>query len=572
MYIAKVPNRNSPPAILLRESFRQDGKVCSRTLANLSALSTAQIQGMKRALANKSTLTEAALPFASFEKIQDRSAGAADAVLTAMRKLGIAQLIDKKDSPERNLVLGMIACRILDPQSKLATTRTWHSSTLPETLGLLEATEDDVYDAMDWLFLRQQSIEKRLASRHLKDGGLVLYDLSSSYMEGANCPLAKRGYSRDGKKGTLQVNYGLLTDARGCPVAISVYEGNTSDCTTLLQQVDRARLDFGLKSIVIVGDRGMICEKQISELKKQQGTSWITALRSGAIGSLIKDGSLQMELFDERNLFSFSHPDFPQERLIACRNPELSKKRGYVREDLLRSTQTQLGLIQSRIQKGALKGSAKIGLCVGKVINRYKMAKHFILEITDTSFTFHIDEHSVASEAAMDGLYVIRTPLKEKLASDAQVVTHYKNLSRVERAFRCIKTTDLKVRPIFHRTENRVRAHIFLCMLAYYIEWHLKAAWAPILFADEHPLDAPRLDPVAPAKRSAWALQKCASKLTHNGTKVHSFPTLLKNLATITKSTFAPIKPANPAQTFTLNTRPSKLQQHAFDLLNTISP
>ncbi len=567
MYIATVPNRGSPPAILLRESYREGGRVKSRTLANLSSLTEKQVEGMRRALRGEPLFG----PDGPIRKVRDQSHGAVDAVRQVIRKLGLEVLIDRQPSRQRDLVMALLVARITDAQSKLATTRAWKTTTLPEDLGVADATEDDLYDAMDWLFERQDAIEKKLATRHLRQQGLVLYDLSSSYFEGHQCPLAKFGYNRDGKKGKLQVNYGLLTDERGCPIAVQVYEGNASDSTTLLDQVERVRSDFGIDGFVIVGDRGMITEKQISSLRKTGGMTWVTALKSGRIRSLVHSGVLQLGLFDERNLFSVRDPKLAGERLIACKNHDLARLRAHKRQSLVDATRKELDAVQRIVARGKLVGKAAIGLRIGKVINKHKVAKHFLLEIHDSTFEYRLREDRIAEEAALDGVYVIRTSLSQESTSDEQAVRHYKKLANVERAFRSIKTIDLKVRPIHHHLENRVRAHIFLCTLAFYVEWHMREAWRPVLFSDEDQAAKNTRDPVAPATRSPGALDKVATKRSEDGAPVHSFRTLLANLATITRSTFAPVGADNEGQTFTMLTVPSPEQARALQLLEAIA-
>jgi len=567
MYIATVPNRTSPPAILLRESYREGTKVKSRTLANLSSLTPGQVEGMRRVLRGE----ELFAADGPVRKIRDRSHGAVDAVRQVMVKLGIETLLERRSCRERDLVVAMLVARITEAESKLATTRTWQTTTLPEDLEISDATEDDLYEAMDWLLERQGAIEKRLASRHLRKQGLVLYDLSSSYFEGQCCPLAKLGYNRDGKKGKLQVNYGLLTDERGCPVAVRVYEGNASDSTTLIDQVERVQRDFAIDGFVIVGDRGMITETQIKSLREKYGVAWVTALKSGRIRSLIQSGALQLGLFDDRNLFSVQDAKFANERFIACKNHDLARLRAHKRQSLLEATRKELEVVQRMVGRGKLVGKAAIGVRVGKVINKHKVAKHFLLDIGDSNFSYRIREDRVAEEAALDGLYVIRTSLTKDVATDEQAVRHYKKLANVERAFRSIKTIDLKVRPIHHHLESRVRAHIFLCTLAFYVEWHMREAWRTVLFSDEDQTAKETRDPVAPAKRSKAALEKVAATRLDDGTPVHSFRTLLADLATITRSTFAPDGANDDRHTFTMTTLPSPEQARALQLLETIA-
>jgi transposase len=492
-----------------------------------------------------------------------------DAVLLTIRRLGLDKIIGSRRSKERDLVVAMIASRILCPQSKLALARDWGNTTLGELLGVEEADDEALYAAMDWLYERQDAIEKRLAARHLQEGGRVLYDLSSSYFEGEKCPLAARGYSRDQKKGKLQVNYGLLTDDQGRPVSISAFSGNTTDPKTLMPQVERLQGAFNLKSVVLVGDRGMISQKQVDELKGQAGVEWITALKTGAIRKLMDAEAIQLTLFDERNLFELRHPDFPGEKLVACRNPELAHRRKHKRDDLLKATSEELEKVQGMIERGYLKDAEKIGVRIGKVINKYKMAKHFKLEIAERQFSFEIDTEKVNEEAALDGIYVIRTSLEKELSA-ADAVRYYKALSQVERAFRSIKTMDLEVRPIRHYQEQRVRTHLFLCMLAYYVKWHMMEAWRPLLFADEEQQAKQTRDPVAPAKRSAAAEEKAKSKQLPDGSPAHSFQTLLRNLASIVRSTCRSKDADAGTPTFIIDTQLTPNQKKAFQLLKEI--
>jgi len=569
MHIDTVPNRNSRPAYLLRESYREDGRVKKRTLANLSSLPIEQIETIRRVLKG-----EKLGPVEdSLEIVRSRAHGHVEAVLGAMRRLGFDKLIDPKASRERTLVAAVVAGRILAPEaSKLGMTRAWANTTLGDELGLADADEDALYAAMDWLLERQEAIEKRLARRHLKAGGLVLFDLTSSYFEGVTCPLAKLGYSRDGKRGTLQVNYGLMTDDRGCPVSVSVFEGNVGDPKTLLPQVEKARKAFGLDRLVMVGDRGMISNVQVDALRQLDGVDWITALKSGAIAKLAEAGQLQLDLFDERNLISFTHPDYPGERLIACRNPALARLRAAKRADLIAATTRELERVAAMVSGGRLKGAGRIGLRAGQVANKYKVRKHFEIEIGDAALSFKVDEASVAAEAALDGLYVIRTSAGPDAMSDAETVLNYKRLAEVERAFRTLKGTDLQVRPIRHRLETRVRAHILLSMLAYYVEWHMIEAWAPLTFKDEAEIGAARLaDPVASAERSPAALDKVRTRTLPDGTPAMSFRQLLEHLATIVRNTMQP-RSARPGEAaFFLTTRPDAKQQQALDLIAAIT-
>ena len=566
MHIHVVPNRGSPPTVLLRESYREGSKVGKRTLANLSSLSAAQIEAIRAALRG-----EALQPVAqSFEITASRSHGHVQAVGHAMQRLGLAALFASKPCRERELVLAMVASRIVAPHTKLATTRWWHTTTLAEDFGVANANEDDLYAAMDWLLARQGAIQKKLAARHLSEGGLVLYDLSSSYFEGSTCPLAKLGYSRDGRHGMLQVNYGLLTDARGCPVAVSVHEGNVADSLTLMPEVQRLREDFGVEQLVMVGDRGMVSNKAIAEMRDSDGIAWITALKSASIRALVEQGQLQLDLFDERNLLELSSPDYPGERLVACRNPELAKLRTHKREELLAATEHNLEKIKARVDAGKLVGREEIGLRVGRVINQYKVAKHFELAIGDNTFTFARKPEGIAAEAALDGLYIIRTSVSAAQMDAPQCVRNYKALANVERAFRSLKTIDLKVRPIHHRTADRVRAHILLCMLAYYVEWHMREAWRELMFADTDQRAKATRDPVAPAKRSKAALAKVARHALDDGTPVHSFSTLMAELATVVRNTCRTPNAGLDAPTFEILTTPNAKQQRAFALLQQI--
>lgn len=565
MHIDTIPNRKSRPAYLLRESVRDGKHVRKRTLANLSSLPLDQIEAIRRILKG-----ERLGPIEDgLEVVRSRGHGHVVAVMTAMKRLGLEKLIDARPSRERNLIMAMVAERIIAPEaSKLGMTRAWADTTLSEDLGVADADEDALYAAMDWLLERQGAIEKRLAKRHLKDGGLVLFDLTSSYFEGVSCPLAKIGYSRDGKRGTLQVNYGLLTDGRGCPVSVSVFEGSVADPKTLLAQVEKMKTSFGLDRLVMAGDRGMISNIQIEAMRKLDGVDWITALKSGAIAKLAEGGHLQLDLFDERNLISFTHADYPGERLIACRNPALARLRAEKRQDLIAATTRELEKVAAMVVGGRLKGAGTIGVRAGKVANKYKVAKYFQLTITDAAFTFEVKDERVAAEAALDGLYVIRTSVAQTDMTAEQAVLNYKRLAEVERAFRTLKGIDLQVRPIRHRLEARVRTHILLSMLAYYVQWHMIEAWAPLTFADQAGDDAARLaDPVAPARRSQAALAKVRTRTLADGTPAMSFTRLLAHLATIVRNTLRPRSARHGEATFTLTTRPDAKQQQALGLI-----
>lgn len=568
MYIATIPNRNSPPAILLREGYRENGKVRNRTIANLSKWPPEKIEALRLVLKGHQVAPVDAL----YKTVSSRAHGHVKAVLTAMEKLGIKKLLASRTSRERDIIYAVIAWRVIKPASKLAMQREWRDSTLPEMVGLSDSvSEDDIYAAMDWLLDGQDRIEKKLAARHLTDGGLMLYDLSSSYFEGTTCPLAALGYNRDKKKGKLQVNYGLMTNGSGCPVGVSVFPGNVGDPKTLIPAAKKAREDFGVSDIVLVGDRGMVSQKQIDELKEIGGIDWITALKTGAIRKLVKDGSVQLGLFDERNLFSFGHADYPGEQLVACRNPELAKLRAHKRQSLIEATMTELEKIRGMAGKGKLKGKDAIGVRTGKVVNKYKVAKHFELTIDDDSFDYSVNDKSVAEEAALDGIYIVRTSLPEERMSPEDAVRNYKSLANVERAFRSMKTVDLLVRPIHHRTEERVRAHIFLCMLAYYVQWHMTQAWRPLTFADEDQEAKTTRDPVAPAKRSDEALAKAALKTTQDDEPVHSFRSLLEHLGSLvrnhcTRDSKLDLPP------LVIDSTPTDYQQKALDLLKEITP
>ena len=567
MHIDIVPNRGARPAYLLRESYREGARVHKRTLANLSSLSDEQISAIRAVLRGE----QLTLVADRFEAIASSAHGHVQAVSVAMHRLGFASLVAARPSRERDLVCALVASRIVAPHTKLATTRWWHTTTLAEDFGVAAATENDLYAAMDWLLARQNTIQKKLAARHLSPGGLVLYDLSSSYFEGSTCPLAKLGYNRDGKKGLLQVNYGLLTDARGCPVAVSVHEGNVADSQTLMPAVQRLRQDFGLEQLVMVGDRGMISNKAIDELRETDGIGWITALKSASIRVLVEQGQLQLGLFDEVNLLELNSPDYPGERLVACRNPELAKLRAHKREALLAATEENLAKIKTRVDAGKLSAREQIGLRVGKVINQYKVAKHFELSIGENAFSCARKHESIAAEAALDGIYIIRTSVPAAQMDAPTCVRNYKSLANVERAFRSLKTIDLKVRPIHHRLADRVRAHILLCMLAYYVEWHMREAWRELMFADTEQQAKATRDPVAPAKRSRSALAKASRHTLDDGTPVHSFATLLGELATIVRNTSRTPGAGADAPTFNITTTPNSKQKHAIELLQKIT-
>ena len=570
MYIEAVPNRNSPPAILLRESYRQGGKVCKRTLCNLSDWPPAYIEGLRGVLKGGTVISPERDAFAVIRSLPH---GHVAAALGTARKIGLDRILGPDGNRCRDLVLAMIVSRILEPTSKLAAARALSpqtaSSSLGTVLGLDAVDEDELYSALDWLLVRQPAIETALAKRHLSHGTLVLYDVSSSYMEGRCCPLARRGYSRDGRKGTLQIVYGLLCAPDGCPVAIEVFDGNTSDPKTLAAQIDKLKQRFGLEHVVLVGDRGMITQARITDEVRAAGLDWITALRAPAIKALMESGTLQLTLFDQRDMASITAPDYPGERLVVCRNPDLATERARKREDLLAATERDLARIQAAVarKRAPLRGAADIGLAAGAVINAHKMAKHFDLAITDTSFGFARKRDAIAAEAATDGLYVVRTRLPAETLDDAATVRSYKSLAQVERAFRCIKTVDLQIRPVHHWLADRVRAHVFLCMLAYYLEWHMRRLLAPLLFddTDRAAAEARRTSVVAQAQRSPKAVTKQTTGLTDEGLPVHSFRSLLADLATLARNTI--ITAITPRYPLTVLTRPTPLQQTALDLL-----
>jgi transposase len=550
---------------LLRRSYREGGKVKNETLGNLSHLPEPLIDIIRRSLQG-----ERFVPVdEAFEIVSSLPQGHVRAVHTAMKQLGMESLLGSRPSRERDLVLAMVAARIVAPSSKLATSRAWHTTTLASDFGVSEASEDDLYAAMDWLLARQASIQKKLAARHLKSGGQVLYDLSSSYFEGTHCPLARLGYSRDGKKGLLQINYGLMTDGRGCPVAVTVHEGNVSDSKTFLPEVERLRKEFGIEEVVLVGDRGMIGKTTIECLREMPGIAWITALKSASIRALVEEGQVQMDLFDERNLLEITSPMYPGERLVACRNPTLALRRAKTREDLLEATEVKLRAIQAGVEAGRRKGAEAIGLAVGKEINHYKVGKHFELDIGERHFTFTRKQQAIEAEAALDGIYIIRTNVAAERMEAAECVRNYKSLANVERAFRTLKTTDLRVRPIDHRVPDRVRAHLLLCMLAWYVEWHMREAWRELMFADADLSAKATRDPVAPARRSPAAMTKISRRTLDDGTPVHSFSTLMAELSTLVRNTCR-VPDKTDASDFEAHTTPPPAQRRALDLIEQI--
>ena len=573
MYVARVPNRQSPPAILLRESFREDGKVKNRTLANLSHWPQEKVDALSlvlKGLPPKFALED------TFEITRSLPHGHVAAVLGTLRSLGVEEMIDPVPSRQRDLVTAMVVSQVLDPSSKLACARGLRadtaSSSLGEVLGLQSCDEDDLYSAMDWLYRRQGRIEEKLAERHLRGGTLVLYDVSSAAFEGRTCPLGAIGHPKDGVRGRLQIVYGLLANPEGVPVAISVFKGNTGDPKTVATQVKQLKERFSISHICLVGDRGMLTKARLRDDVIPAQLDYITALRAPEIKALVETGTLQLGLFDQRDLFEIAHPDYPNERLVACRNPLLAEERTRKREALLSATEAELQKIAAACTRARqpLRGKDKIALRVGQVRNRFKMAKHFQVEIGEDSLTFARKEAQVAAEAALDGIYVLRTSLGPAAANTTQVVSSYKALSGVERVFRGFNT-DLDIRPIRHRTEERVRTHVFLRMLSYYVSWHMENRLAPILFRDaEHSAaEAARTSPVAPARRSPSALRKTSSKEAADGLPVPSFKSLLADLGTICLNKVKPNDPGLPS--FTVVTTPTAVQHRAITLLG-VSP
>ena len=547
---------------LLRRSYREGGKVKSETLANLSHLPPETIALIRQSLAGK-THVEAGV---DWEIERSLPHGHVAAVWAQAKALGLAELMGSP-SPERDLAMALVIARVLRPASKLATTRWWQTTTLASDLAVSDASTDDVYAAMDWLAERQADIEKRLARRHVADGDLVLYDLSSSWVEGSHCSLAARGYSRDGKTGRAQIEYGLMTDAAGRPISVEVFAGNTADPTAFVSAVEVVRQRFGLSQVVMVGDRGMITTARIEAIKGLGGLGWVTSLRAPSIRALAEGGALQLSLFDEANLAEITdHPDYPGERLVACRNPALAAERARKRAELLDATEALLAPIAASVQAGRLVGADKIGLRVGKHINRHKMAEHFTLEITNTSFAYRRDTPAIDAEAALDGIYIVRTSVGADRLDAGAVVDAYKGLKVVEADFRSLKAIDLDLRPIRHWTEARVRAHVFICMLAAYVVWHLRRAWAPLCFTDEQP--PPRTDPVAPARRSPKAQTKASTRRVGDNQPAHSFATLLDELATLTRNT---IVFAGGVRVDKLSV-PTPTQRHTFELINATIP
>jgi len=569
MYIEKIPNRNSPPCILVRQSYRQDGKIHKRTLANITHLSDEVIDGIGKLLKGGQIIENFR---DDFHIIRSLPYGHILSILSVINDIGLKPIISSNRCKELNLVVAMIVSRIVNPGSKLATARSISSETcstaLADLLGIDRLSETDLYRAMDWLLKRQEKIESSLAQKHLEDGSLVLYDVSSSYFEGNCCPLAKRGHNRDKKQGKLQIVYGLLCNKNGCPVAIEVFEGNTADPKTLKVQIQKLRNRFGLERVIIVGDRGMLTSARIrEELAPEEGLDWISALKAPSIRRIMEDKQIDRSLFDQQDLAEITHPDFPGERLIVCYNPLLEQKRGKTRRELLAATEKHLEKIKNAVsrKRKPLRSVKEIGISVGKVINRYKVGKHFQITLTDDSISWQRKENTIESEARLDGFYIIRTSVEEKILDANETVKTYKQLSLVEQAFRSLKTVDLKIRPIYHYLEDRVKAHVFLCMLAYYVEWNMRERLAPMLFDDDDKDNAQqqRQSPVKPAQPSRQAKHKAASKRCEDdGQPVHSFQTLLDDLATITCNTVE-----INGERFDKITVPTTLQQKAMKLL-----
>ncbi|MCA1680214.1 MAG: IS1634 family transposase [Actinobacteria bacterium] len=546
---------------LLRRSYREGGKVKKETLANLSHLPDEVIELIRGALAGRRYLDAEQ----AFEIERSLPAGHVQAALVMARRLELGRLLDRAPSRARDLCLAMIVQQALRPGSKLQTARSLAQSTLGSELGVAAADEDDLYAALDWLLERQARVEERLAARHLGDGELVLYDVSSSYFEGRTCPLAKLGYSRDGKRGTLQIVYGLLCDRPGRPICVEVFTGELHDDKTLPDQLSKLKTRFGLKTVIVVCDRGMVTKANLELMNESDGVAWITALKAPQIKRLVAQGALQLSLFDEHNLAEIEAPeDYPGERLVVCRNPLVAAERQRKREDLLRATERGLEEIEARVERGTLQGSDQIGLAVGPALKRYRVKKHFEVEISDTSFTFARKTEQIQAEAALDGFYVLRTSVPAQALATAEVVRAYKGLEQVERAFGTFKGPELEIRPIHHRLEDRVRAHVLLCTLAYYLTWHLRAAWAPLLFTDEQPPINP--DPVAKADRSPAAKRKAQTKRTTSDEPCHSYRSLIAELATLTRNT---IRLPDTQATFAKLAEPTPLQARALDLAAT---
>jgi len=568
MYVARVPNRNSPPAFLLREAFREGGKVKTHTLANISHWPAAQIEALRQVL--RGDTRPATRLHDAFAIVRSLPHGHVAAVLAMIHQLQLNQVLQA--GPQRERVLALIAQRVLQPSSKLATARALRSetahSTLGKELGVGAVDEDDLYQALDWLLPQQAAIEAVLARRHLGEGTLVLYDVSSTYFEGHCCPLACYGHSRDERRGNPQIVFGMLADAQGCPVAVEVFEGNTADPKTVAAQIAKLRERFELKEVVLVGDRGMLTQARIEqELRPVAGLEWITALRSGQIQKLVADGALQLSLFDQTDLAEITHPDYPGERLVVCRNLLLAEERARKRAELLAAAEKKLELIAAATRRSQrpLCDPERINYRIGAALSPTKMSKYFCWQITAAGLSYERDPERIARDAALDGIYVLRTSLPAPQMDAVHTVRAYKQLARLERAFRILKSLDLELRPIHHRRAERVRAHVLLCVLAYYVEWHLRRAWAPLLFDDEQRGEPHASSPVAPAQRSAGAMAKARTKRTADALPVQSFRDLLRDLATISQNRIQPTRQALPP--FDMVTRPTALQRQALELV-----
>ena len=567
MHVARVRHVHGGreyTSILLRQSYRVGRQVKHRTLASLTALPPAVIDAIERSLRGERLVAAGD----AFRIVRSLPHGHVAAVYGMLRALDLPTLLERRSSRERDLAVAMVVARLLAPCSKLATARTLGQSTLGQVLGVADATEDELYGALDWLLARQARVERALAARHLASGSLVLYDVSSTYVEGSHCPLAAYGHSRDHRPDRRQIVFGLVTDEAGCPVAVEAFAGNTADPATLEAQIEKVRTRFGLTDIVLVGDRGMLTSARIARLKELGGIGWVSCLRAPAIRSLVEAGDLQLSLFDERNLAEITSPEFPGERLVVCRNPALAAERARKREALLAATEAALATVARLVERGRLRSAAAVGLRAGRVVDAKKMAKHIELDIAERHFAYRRRIDAIAAEAALDGLYVVRTSVGPERLDTAAVVETYKRLSAVERDFRALKGDDLLVRPIFHHREDRVRAHLFLCFLAAYVRWHLEAAWAPLLYRDEIP--PPRVDPVGPPERSAAAIAKERDHRTPDGFPVHSFATLLAELATLTRNRVVPAG-ADEGAAFQILAEPTPLQARAFELIG-VSP
>ena len=546
---------------LLRRSYREGGKVKKETLANLSHLPDELVELIRRQLRGERFLAAGE----AFRVVRSRPHGHVEALLAMARRLELPRLLERAPSRVRALVLAMVLQRVLEPGSKLACARALSQSSLAEELGVEGADQDDLYAALDWLLTRQPRIEARLARRHLAGGTLVLYDVTSSYFEGRSCPLARRGYSRDRRRGTLQVVYGLLLDREGRPIAVEVFDGSIHDDKTLLAQIEKLRRRFRLERVVLCLDRGMVTEANLEVLRAEEGIAWISALKAPALKRLVKAGELQLSLFDELNLAEIASADYPDERLVVCRNPLVAEERARTRQELLQATERLLSPIRERVEQGTLRGTAEIGLAVGAVANSYKVRKHFEFAIEGERFAYARKEAQIAEEAALDGIYVLRTSLPAEELPAPEVVRSYKALAEAERAFRTLKGPELAIRPIHHRLAERVRAHVFLCMLAYYLEWHLRQAWAELTFEDESPPLAS--DPVAKAKRSPAATRKARTKRTASGERCHSFRSLLAELSLVVRNT---VEAPGTGATFAVVTEPTPTQARALELAGTV--